>query len=86
MKQTELETPKIEDILQEEFLDPLGLSAYRFSKEITFLVEPSKMTLTSAISPKKCPPSLTASKSMSIRHRRPMGAFDSQIRAYVLSI
>jgi len=34
MKKTKLETPKIGDILQEEFLDPLGLSAYRLSKEI----------------------------------------------------
>ena len=34
MKNTEIETPKIGDILQEEFLDPLGLSAYRLAKEI----------------------------------------------------
>ena len=29
-----LETPKIGDILREEFLEPLGLTPYRLSKEI----------------------------------------------------
>ena len=29
-----IETPKIGDILKEEFLEPLGLTAYRLAKEI----------------------------------------------------
>lgn len=29
-----IETPKIGDILKEEFLDPLGISAYKLAKEI----------------------------------------------------
>ncbi len=29
-----IETPKIGDILKEEFLDPLGITPYRLSKEI----------------------------------------------------
>jgi len=29
-----IETPKIGDILKEEFLDPLGLTAYRLAKEL----------------------------------------------------
>ena len=34
MKGEHIETPKIGDILKEEFLDPLGISAYRLAKEI----------------------------------------------------
>jgi len=29
-----IDTPKIGDILKEEFLDPLGLTAYRLAKEL----------------------------------------------------
>jgi addiction module HigA family antidote len=29
-----IETPKIGEILKEEFLDPLGITAYRLSKEL----------------------------------------------------
>ena len=29
-----IETPKIGDIIKEEFLEPLGISAYRFAKDI----------------------------------------------------
>jgi antitoxin HigA-1 len=34
MEENKIETPKIGDILKEEFLDPLGLTAYRLSKEL----------------------------------------------------
>ena len=34
MKENNIETPKIGDILQDEFLDPLELTAYRLAKEI----------------------------------------------------
>jgi addiction module HigA family antidote len=34
MGKTKLETPKIGDILKDEFLDPLDISAYRLAKEI----------------------------------------------------
>jgi len=34
MNGTFIETPRIGDILKEEFLDPLGLTAYRLSKEL----------------------------------------------------
>ncbi len=34
MEKNIIETPKIGDILKEEFLDPLNLSAYRLAKEI----------------------------------------------------
>ena len=34
MKGEHIGTPKIGDILKEEFLDPLGISAYRLAKEI----------------------------------------------------
>ena len=34
MNEEYIETPKIGDILKEEFLDPLGITPYRLSKEI----------------------------------------------------
>ena len=34
MTEEYIETPKIGEILKEEFLDPLGITAYRLSKEI----------------------------------------------------
>lgn len=34
MNKEYIETPKIGDILKEEFLDPLGITPYRLSKEI----------------------------------------------------
>lgn len=34
MENMKIETPKIGDILEEEFLKPLGLTAYRLSKEL----------------------------------------------------
>jgi len=34
MDDTYIETPRIGEILKEEFLDPLGLTAYRLSKEL----------------------------------------------------
>jgi len=34
MKENNIETPKIGDILKDEFLDPLELTAYRLAKEI----------------------------------------------------
>ena len=34
MKENTIETPKIGDILKDEFLDPLELTAYRLAKEI----------------------------------------------------
>lgn len=34
MNEDYIETPKIGDILREEFLDPLGITPYRLSKEI----------------------------------------------------
>ena len=34
MEKNIIETPKIGDILKEEFLDPLNISAYRLAKEI----------------------------------------------------
>jgi antitoxin HigA-1 len=34
MEKKIIETPKIGDILKEEFLDPLNISAYRLAKEI----------------------------------------------------
>jgi addiction module HigA family antidote len=34
MEETLIDTPKIGEILKEEFLDPLGISAYRLSKEL----------------------------------------------------
>ena len=34
MEKNTIETPKIGDILKEEFLDPLNISAYRLAKEI----------------------------------------------------
>ena len=34
MGKTKLETPKIGDILKNEFLDPLDITAYRLAKEI----------------------------------------------------
>jgi antitoxin HigA-1 len=34
MNKLYIETPKIGDILKEEFLDPLNISAYRLAKEI----------------------------------------------------
>ena len=34
MEKNTIETPKIGDILKEEFLDPFNISAYRLAKEI----------------------------------------------------
>jgi addiction module HigA family antidote len=34
MEKNTIETPKIGDILKEEFLEPLNISAYRLAKEI----------------------------------------------------
>ncbi len=34
MKRNDLETPRIGDILKDEFLEPLGLTAYRLAKGI----------------------------------------------------
>lgn len=34
MNEDFIETPKIGDILKEEFLDPLGITAYRLSREL----------------------------------------------------
>ena len=34
MKENNIDTPKIGDILKDEFLDPLELTAYRLAKEI----------------------------------------------------
>ena len=34
MDENFIETPKIGEILKEEFLDPLGITAYRLSKEL----------------------------------------------------
>jgi len=34
MEENFIETPKIGEILKEEFLDPLGITAYRLSKEL----------------------------------------------------
>lgn len=34
MNTNTLETPRIDDIIREEFLEPLGLTPYRLSKDI----------------------------------------------------
>jgi len=34
MNEDTIETPKIGEILKEEFLDPLGITAYRLSREL----------------------------------------------------